>query len=272
MGKDEMKLDDRLATEVRNARGQNKKLGAKRLKAIKVDHPKDDATTVLPRAPEGMMVRKALFDIQEANKDSLKSRQAMVDELEFLTDPNEAEVNCVLHHALRLNTKNPKQNGDLMAIMCWVKEFKIEEKCAAAVEVCQDHFNDGLCCLRKSSIKMYPCKWDWMQRHADKICLIWGGSDFEELMSCPRDALHLTSDALVRVTAGKLGKLLMLKDLAGIILARIQTAMKHHADLYLSGGTVSKSASMSCQSGFRDEISTFKGYDSLVGEFPVSPL
>ena len=157
VGTDGLSAKERRRQEVHNARHQGRKLGPKRIVEIKTEHPRDDATLQFDEPPADQLVRPSLFSALQANVGHiLRSRKLLMDELRFVTEPNQRELQSILQFMARLLPANPSHIENSETIMKWLHREKVGEKFPETPRLAASRIDDFIKAVRAKTKKATP--------------------------------------------------------------------------------------------------------------------
>ena len=108
---------------------EGSKVGPNSIFQLRENHPRLSQTASWPAPPEGETVRAGLWAALQQNRDPvMRARQAVVDEIMYLSDANMSEVNELLIFLSRLNPNNPAHVQDAQPLIDWLERDGIKER------------------------------------------------------------------------------------------------------------------------------------------------
>ena len=256
----------RIRREVHLAHQQKRKVGALRIKAIKVDHKTDDKGELFPPADEEMLCRDSLYQaIAKSTKSAavVASRQSVIDEITHCQGPNLAEVNKILAWGLRLNANNHKQACDILAIADWASAESVEDKFEESWNVFKEKLGDALKTMRSKTRKSTPCAKAWAKKHLKRLALIVDPLAITDICNCAPGDEGSVSEQLLLATSVPIGMVLFGKELSGILVQRVRATIVKHVDVYAEQKNWTQATMDTAIQQCRAEIMKMKGLEKL---------
>ena len=269
-GEDQLSTIGRIDRDVHDAHTQNKKLGAVGINDIKKDHKRDSEQGEFPPVNDGASVRPALWRALEENRDVImKSRKRLIDEVKFVRNPYQSEVNEILGVFKRLNTQNATHVPDLAVILTWMGKEKIAEKFPDRLKIVEYQVDAALCAIRKKGKKSTPTDRRWAEENKDSLRLLIRLQALQPILDTPPEEAMEVVDQLIEACKFEIGQELFQKCLNGVLMCRVERTIDKCVEVWASGNDMTAETMDDAQLQCRDKVEEVIGGQKVPKERPV---